>query len=289
MDLGVPRGGAADPLALAAMGELVGAAAPPSVEMTLVGATFAVRQDCLIGVTGADFGAVIAEEDRQLRPGTTTLVRAGTTVRFGTALDGARAYLSLASGIDIPTVLGSASTCLAGQFGGMDGRALRRGDLLLARARDATAIGTKLQGRASGVVDGDGPRTLRVVAGPHSSIVGSSVLEALLSTELEISSRSDRVGVRLDGFPDAVDGAERGELVSLPMVWGAVQLPPGGQPICLLPDHQTVGGYAVPLVVIAADRPVLGQLRPLDRITFRKVSIDQARRLGFPGVVAVRS
>lgn len=280
MHLGVPRGGAADPAALRQMGHLVDASDPPSVEMTLLGATFAVRETCLVAVTGSDFDASIVEEDRPLLPGTATVVRAGTTLRFGQQVNGARAYLSLNGGIDVPRVLGSASTCLAGRFGGIEGRPLRAGDLLRPARRGALEVNESMvPGRPWGIVEGDGPRLLRVVLGPHAGLLGGRVVEALLTSELEVSHRSDRVGVRLDDLGDSGGIPADNDLVSLPVVWGALQLPPGGQPICLLPDHQTVGGYPVPLVVASADRPMLGQLRALDRVRFQRISLEEARQL----------
>ncbi|MBA3851006.1 MAG: biotin-dependent carboxyltransferase family protein [Chloroflexi bacterium] len=280
--LGVPPGGACDMTAWRALEALVGGAA--TVEMTLLGATFAVRETCVIGVTGADFQGQVVEEGRPVRPGTTVLVHTGTTLRFGGGLDGARAYLSLAGGIDVPEVLGSRSTCLAGGFGGIDGRPLRVGDVL--RAIDPGRLdlaGREHRGPVSGALPAPGVSVLRVVLGPHISHVGSPVLDALLGTEWRVDPRSDRMGLRLEGvrIPEAgpMAGRETGELLSLPMVQGAVQLPPGGAPMVLLADHQTVGGYPVPLVVASVDLPRLAQLRPADRLRFEGITHDDAFRL----------
>ncbi|CAN5751171.1 biotin-dependent carboxyltransferase family protein [soil metagenome] len=277
-DLGVPPGGACDTTAWRALSELVGGSA--TVEMTLTGATFAVRETCVIGLTGADFGGEVPEESRPVRPGTTALVRAGTTLRFGAGLDGARAYLSLAGGIDVPEVLGSRATCLAGGFGGLDGRTLRPGDILRGiHPGRLDVAGGRWPGPISGALPEPGVSVVRAVLGPHVSLVGSPPLDALLDTDWTVDPRSDRMGLRLEGssfeqMPPA--GRESGELVSLPMVTGAVQVLPGAAPIVLLADHQTVGGYPVPLVVASVDLPRLAQLRPGDRLRFEGTTHDDA-------------
>lgn len=275
--LGVPRGGACDRTALSALQLLVEGSA--AVEMTLLGATFAVRETCVIGLAGADFGGEFVEEGRPVRPGTTVLAREGVTLRFGATLDGARAYLSLAGGIDVPEVLGSRSTCLAGGFGGLDGRSLREGDILRALAPERLDLaGRRWPGTASGALPEPDVSPVRVVLGPHVSDIAPRALDGLLGTVWTVDPRSDRMGLRLDGAP--ISGVAAGELLSLPMVEGAVQLPPSGTPIVLLADHQTVGGYPVPLVVTSVDLPRLAQLRPGDRVRFEGVTLDEAFRLG---------
>ncbi|MEO7118898.1 MAG: hypothetical protein ABIZ34_08000, partial [Candidatus Limnocylindrales bacterium] len=133
-DQGVPRGGACDPLALHVLEALLGGEPGTTavLEMSLLGPELAVRETCLIGLAGADLGGEVVEERRRLRPGSATLVEAGTTLRFPEAHDGCRAYLGLAGGIEVPLMLGSRSTCLVGRFGGIDGegRPVRAGDLL---------------------------------------------------------------------------------------------------------------------------------------------------------------
>ncbi len=279
-DLGVPRGGACDPLALAVMRELVDCREPSTValEMTLVGPELVARETCLVGLTGADLGCQLLPEGRAVPPGTTFVVHPGTTLRFGEARDGARGYLSLAGGISCERVLGSASTCLVGGFGGFGGRRLATGDVLRpVRPRLMERDGSLWPGRISGVVGGDAPRVVRVVPGPHAEALAADAGALLGSTDWQVSPSSDRMGLRLDGPPiPMVDG---GELLSLGMVWGAIQMPPGGQPIVLLADHQTVGGYPVIAVAITVDRPILGQLRAGDRVRFRAVTLDEARRL----------
>jgi biotin-dependent carboxylase-like uncharacterized protein len=280
--LGVRRAGAADELAMAAANLLVGQPeGAPVVELTLLGGTFAVRADCLIGLAGADMDARVPEEGRTLRPGRSHRLRAGTTLELGGALDGARTYLALAGGIGAQAVLGSCSTDPVAGFGGLDGRPLRAGDVITTPTRPGLARRTVPERdwpadlASSGVGTGDGPREVAIVAGPHLALLGWVVGRALAERAWVVSPRSDRAGLRLDGEP--LPAVAPGDLVSLPMLPGAIQLPPAGLPIVLMPDAPTVGGYAVPAVVTAADRPTLGQLRPGDSLSFRWVDAESAR------------
>ncbi|MEJ7802929.1 MAG: biotin-dependent carboxyltransferase family protein [Candidatus Limnocylindria bacterium] len=289
--LGVSPGGACDRTALRALERLVNGRGV--VEMTLLGATFAVREPCVVGLTGADFGGQIVEEGRLLRSGTTALLHRGTTMRFDAAIDGARAYLALAGGIDVPEIFGSRSTCLAGGFGGVEGRPLRPGDIVRAvHPGRLDLAGRWWPGAVSGELPEPDVTPIRVVLGPHVAHVGSRALDVLLGTEWWVDPRSDRMGLRLEGVPSLAAvpeaGGESGELLSLPMVQGAVQLPPGEAPIVLLADHQTVGGYPVPLVVASVDLPRLSQLRPGDVLRFEGITLDEAFRLSTAELRAVR-
>ncbi len=277
--LGVPRSGACDPLASAAANLLLGndpeAAA---LEISLLGPELAVLESCVVGVAGADFEAIVLDSGRRVSPGSSTCLEAGDSVRFGAAVDGARGYVALPGGIDVPRVLGSASTAPVGGFGGVDGRPLAAGDRLAARADTEVARSERRwagPGPSSGVVPGDQPRTVRVLAGPNADAVGPDTFERLISATWEVGPQSDRMGVCLDGLPLGTAGAP--DLVSSGMAWGAVQLPPGGLPIVLLADGPTVGGYPVVAVVASVDRPVLGQLRAGDRVRLVAVTLDEAR------------
>jgi len=277
--LGVPPGGAADPWSLAVANLLIGNdPAAAALEMTLVGATLLARRSMVIGLAGADLGGRVVRGDagvgRRLAPGRSHRIQAGETVAFpGDATDrGARAYLALPDGIDVPAILGSRSTCLAAGFGGLDGRTLRSGDLLRA-TKDDSAVGA--QERPERIWPAEtpwdvtnGPTILRVLPGPALG------LDALVGVAWRVGAESDRVGVRLDGEP-LQDGIG-GEVVSHGVTWGAIQVPPDGRPIVLGPDHQTTGGYPILGVVIFADRPVLGQLRPGEEVHLQAVDRDEA-------------
>jgi biotin-dependent carboxylase-like uncharacterized protein len=271
--LGVPRGGAADPDGLAVANLIIGnEAIAAALEITMTGPELLVRESCVIGLGGAELGASVEREGvaRATRTGASHRLRPGDIVRFAGADGGSgiRGYLALPGGIDVPEILGSAATCLPGGFGGMQGRAVRAGDVIVGRRRDLEVDDAiwpvTLRRRAS-------QEPVRVVSGPHGT---EAELDALCSGAWTVSPTSSRAGVRLTGRSIEGGGSR---LTSLPMTWGAIQLPPGGEPIVLLVDAPTIGGYPVIAIVASVDRGVVGQLGAGDGVAFTVVSHEEAR------------
>jgi biotin-dependent carboxylase-like uncharacterized protein len=253
--LGISASGAADALSLRAGNLLAcnpeGAAA---LEMTLAGGTFEFESGAVVALAGAEF-------DVSVPMWRTVEIAAGGQIRCGRAKAGARCYLCVRGGIDVPPVLGSASTHLLTGLGGFEGRALKRGDVL--------KIGAG-RGRASqrGL---DAPLmnpTLRVTWGPGA--------EELCRAAWQVREESDRMGLRLRG-----PALERhtGHMLTEGVPLGAVQVPPDGQPIILFVEHQTTGGYPRIANVISADFHTLGQLRPRAEVRFELVPMDTALAL----------
>lgn len=271
---GVPHAGACDRWGLAVANGLLGnEAGAAGLEMTLVGPVLRARRACAIALGGADLGAVVERTGVRLAPGTTHTLRAGDILRFPGGTHGMRGYLALPGGIDVPPVLGSRSTYVPARLGGIDGRPLETGDVLAETLATHEEIGRRVWPDRASLEPGRDP-VLRVVAGPDAGDL-PDVLEALLRVRWVIDHGSDRTGVRL--LPgDEVTIPPTGQLISRPVTWGAIQVPPSGAPIILQADHQTVGGYAVAAVVITADLPVLAQLRPGDTVAFRRVSAADA-------------
>jgi biotin-dependent carboxylase-like uncharacterized protein len=273
--IGVPRGGACDAWSLSVANLLAGnrpdAAA---LEMTLVGGTFRATAPLRIGLAGADLSGHVRETGALLKPGWSHVLAAGSTIVFPGIPDaaaGARAYLALAGGIDVPTVLGSRSTALAAAFGGLDGRALRIGDIVGSTAppgdsRVASPSVAELIWPDAEVDDPGHP--IRIVAGPANGTAD------LVASSWRVAAGSDRVGLRLEGPPITI--ASESDLPSIGVVPGAIQIPAGGDPIALLADAQTTGGYPVAAVAIAADMRRLAQLRPGADVRFVEVSIREA-------------
>jgi antagonist of KipI len=286
--LGVPVSGACDPLGLAVANLLLGnPPVAPALEMTLAGPTLRAVEDCVVAFAGADFEA--QHDGTPVRPGASRLLRAGAILRFGPARRGSRGYLALTGGISLPLVLGSASTYLPARLGGIEGRALRAGDRLVPGLRgDLSGAGRSWPSGSSGPQVAS--RRLRLLPGPHPEAFADGAFEALLASEWTVHARSDRTGLRLarplqgpggtaGQRPAALtSGGLAGEMVSQPMTWGAVQVPPDGEPILLQADHQTIGGYPVLAVVIRADRTVLGQLAPGERVRLVPATIGDAQR-----------
>ena len=279
--IGIPPSGACDPLARAAANLLLGNDPDaPVLEMTLLGAELRVLAPCLIALTGAEMDAVVPEDGRRIRPGTTHRLRAGSTLVLGAARSGARAYLALAGGIDVPRILGSASTAPSGGIGGIAGRPVAAGDLLRPADPDRLDPAGRAwpgPGPASGVAPHAGPRTIHLLEGPHAAELPRAAIRLLYASAWTVTPRSDRAGLRLAG--PVLPPAEAPEPVSFGMTWGALEVPAGGAPILLLADHPTVGGYRVPAVAISADRPALGQLQAGDEVRFARVDGETAARL----------
>lgn len=255
--LGISVGGAADPVSYRVGNLLVGNwRGEAAIEMTLKGGAFRFTTDAVFALTGADFGATL---DDVAVPGWRTLrARAGQRLRLGATRGGARAYLCARGGIDVPEILGSRSAHLAS---GLGGRALAAGDRLPlgeAAAWETTLVATDpLEGE-------EGP--IRVIAGP--------AWDRLPSGALTVTERSNRSGLRLaGGAATPFDGKEP---VSEGVVWGTIQLPASGEPIVLMNEQATTGGYPVAAVVIRADLARLGRLKPRDRISFAAVTIPEA-------------
>ena len=260
---GISASGAADPLALRAGNLLVGNAEnAPALEMTLTGGEFAFEGPAIVALTGADFGASIPTwEPVEIRP--------GETLRLGPARQGARCYLAVRGGLDVPLIMGSASVHV---MTGVGGRAQRKGDVL--------AIGNAAVRRprrpARGAPAHDGAACLRATAGPQARWFG----EEIYTAGYRVSETSNRMGIRLQGpaLPPLIAPAG-GHMITEGVPLGAVQAPPGGQPIILFVEHQTTGGYPKPANVISADFWRLGQLRPRDHVRFERVTMEGALAL----------
>jgi antagonist of KipI len=256
---GVSAAGAADPLALRLGNRLVGNAEnAAALEMTLAGGGFEFESGAVIALTGSDFGA-------DLPMWSAVEVKPGQTVRCGPSRSGARCYLCVRGGIGVAKVMGSASTHLPT---GVGGRALRPGDVLpigeeaVRRPHTSRAVPPPVAPEAP----------LRVTDGPQASRFGGELYRGVYT----VSEESDRMGLRLCG--DAIP-SPAGHMLTEGVALGAIQVPPGGQPIILFVDHQTTGGYPKPANVISADFPRLGQLRPRGRVTFERVTIERALEL----------
>ena len=256
---GISASGAADPVALRAANLLVGNAEnAAALEMTLTGAEIAFEAPAVVALAGADFNASIP----MWQP---VELRAGEIVRCPAARDGARCYLAVRGGLDVPLVMGSASVHA---MTGVGGRPLRRGDTLAI----GDAAVRKPRRPAAGVPARGAPECLRTTAGPQADAFG----EDLYRPAYVVSEESNRMGVRLKGPPLA---SLSGQMITEGVALGAVQIPPGGQPIVLFVEHQTTGGYPKPANVISADFWRLGQLRPRDEVRFERATMEGALAL----------
>jgi antagonist of KipI len=256
---GISASGAADPLALRAGNLLVGNDEnAPALEMTLTGGEFAFEGPAVIALTGADFASSLP----MWQP---VEIRHGETVRLGAARNGARCYLAVRGGLDVPLAMGSASVHV---MTGVGGRPLRRGDVLPIGAREVR----RPRKPAQGVPACQAVACLRATAGPQADWFGDE-LDLLYGAGYRVSEESNRLGIRLQGPALLSPG---GHMITEGVALGAVQAPPAGQPIILFVEHQTTGGYPKPANVISADFWRLGQLRPRDEVRFERITMEGA-------------
>ena len=241
------------------------------LEVTLVGPEIEFRQPARFAVAGATFPLQL--DGASIPSDAPALAAAGQRLTFGPRGRGARAYLAVAGGVTVPAVLGSRATHLGSRTGGLEGRALRAGDVLPLGAAPRLAPGSRRVRAPLALPDG-GAR-VRVVLGPHDAHFEPGVVGAFLTTRYFVTPQSDRMGYRLRGAP--LPRRTAGHLLSMATPFGAVQIPPRGEPIVLMADRQTAGGYPRMGTVISADLPLVGQLAPGDWIEFE--ACDQATAL----------
>ena len=271
---GVPPGGAMDRFAHAAANLLVGnERGAATVECTLRGPRVVATNACLVAVTGGDFDVRLNGLSVPMWTG--LWLAEGDELNVGMRRSGARAYVAVAGGVAGDRWLGSLSTNLMARRGGMDGRALVAGDVI--RAAYPPPAPPAAGRRIAPVLRPDyADHVLRVVAGPHFDRLIAVSTTAFSDLPFTVTPDSDRMGYRLSGPRLEARGEE---LLSFGLVAGAVQLPPGGNPILLMADYQTAGGYPVIAVVAGASMPVAAQLIPGDEIRFALIDLAEALEL----------
>ena len=274
--LGVSACGAADPVALAAGNWLVGNGADAAaLEVTLVGGTLAFPTGAVIALTGSDFSPVV--DERPVPMWLSVEVRPGQTLTLGPTRSGARCTVCVRGGIAVEPLLGSRSTHLTSALGGLDGRALRRGDVLAVGPASAAPGPRRYDLEAAARLQAR--HELRAVPGAQWDWFSAQARAALVAAPYRVREDSSRMGLRLAGA--ALAAREHGTMITEGVTLGALQVPGDGQPILSFVEHQTTGGYPQIACVIAADLHRAGQLRPRDMVRFKLVTLaeaDAARR-----------
>jgi antagonist of KipI len=270
---GVTPGGAMDAFALRVANLLVGNAGnAAALEFTLTGPRLKFSGDALVALCGGEFGNL--PDWRLVR------VRAGGEISLEKCRAGCRGYLAISGGFDVPPVLGGCGTDLRGGFGGHEGRALRAGDVLKVKRGRLEAHTLRPDAALHHFIAPEirppysRSPTVRVVRGVEAGEFSNYFFKQAFTIE----PASDRMGLRLAG-PPLARRAGGGELVSSPVAPGTIQVPPDGQPIVLMADAQTLGGYPKIAHVISVDLPLLAQLRPGDTVGFMEVALEEAHRL----------
>jgi antagonist of KipI len=268
---GVPPSGALDNYAFRIGNLLVGnQETAASLEITLFGCQLRVLQDTTVAVTGADLGATL--NGNPISMWESIPVRRGDIISFPLPKSGCRAYLALTGGINVHLVMSSAATYTRASIGGLEGRALRKGDILQTgkpvpapkRARVPSEYIPLYQQQIE----------LRVILGPQDNCFTEDGIRTFLQSEYTVSTQADRMGFRLVG--PKIQHRETADIISDGIPLGAVQVPGDGLPIILLADRQTTGGYTKIATAISVDISKLAQAKPDYKVRFRQVSEDEA-------------
>ncbi|MFC3608235.1 urea carboxylase [Stutzerimonas tarimensis] len=283
--VGVPPSGPMDNRALRLGNALLGNPADAAgLEITMSGPTLRFNTDAVVAVTGAELPLKLDDVEQPMC--TALLVKAGSILTIGTLFGaGARSYLCVRGGIQVPNYLGSKSTFTLGQFGGHAGRALRAGDVLHLAPLTDDSTGASLPAERCSELPA--VRTLRVIYGPHGApeYFTEGYIETFFATDWEVHFNSSRTGVRLIGpKPEWVreSGGEAGlhpsNIHDNPYAIGAVDFT-GDMPVILGPDGPSLGGFVCPVTIIEADLWQLGQLKAGDKVRFVPVDVATARML----------
>ena len=288
---GVPASGAMDARALRIANRLVGNDDNAAgLEVTLVGPQLQFHADTLIAICGGDWHVTIG--NRRFPMNRPAWIASGSRLDLGHAVAGCRTYVAIAGGIDVAPVLGSRATYLRSGFGGMKGRALKKGDRLAMHTgahaqfpglRSAPAFTDHgfAAPKWSVRVDADRltlrPQRIRFLPGRHWKQLAETVRNAFLGEIFRVGTASDRMGYRLEGA--RMEPHNYGNIASEAVAFGTIQLPPDGSPIILMADRQTVGGYPRVGEVASVDLPLLAQLKPGDTLRFEEITLSDAHRL----------
>ena len=281
--LGIPPSGALDQYALAAANHLVGnPAGAAALECTLLGPELGFAQDALVAVCGAHMTAHV--DGVPMHADTAFAVRAGQVLRFDFPTAGARAYLAVAGGIDVPLVLGSRSTYALGTLGGFAGRRLLAGDQLpVGIASGNSHAGASLPMALRQSLGGE--IILRMVPGLYYHRLSETAAQSFFAETWTVGSEADRIGYRFKGasalsFAPREQpfgaGSDPSNIVDSCYPIGSIQVPAGLEPIVLHRDAVSGGGYAMIGTVISADLDLIGQMQPNQKARFVEVTLEEA-------------
>ncbi|QWH61504.1 biotin-dependent carboxyltransferase [Bacillus mycoides] len=285
---GVPVGGAMDKGALRMINMLVGNEENEAgLEITIMGPKLLIKKTTLLAIGGADMEPLLNGERIPLW--SPILAEEGSMLCLGKAKSGCRAYVTFAGGINIDRTMGSKSTYIRAALGGIEGRMLKKGDYFqigtgaevasrfIQNLQEEKRIKTKWAICNNALPKYKKHPILRVITDFEYDQFTEESIKSFFSKEYKVSNYADRMGYRLDG--DVLNRVEEIEILSSPVTFGTIQVPNGGQPIILMADRQTTGGYPRIGNVISVDLPLLAQLKPGDYVTFEKITMEEAAQL----------
>jgi biotin-dependent carboxylase-like uncharacterized protein len=268
---GVPVSGAMDTFSMVVANALVGNdAGCACLETTLIGPELQALTEIQIAICGGNCAPLI--NGHHVSMWRTLNICEGDNLSFGSMESGCRAYVAVRGGIDSPLLLGSRSTYVRGGFGGIDGRQLKTGDIIKSLRVPALDAEYSLPEELTPRFPHD--LLVQVIQGPQAGTFTDEGAETLLSGSYKVTSDADRMGYRLEGPP--IEHKDKADIVSDALLPGAVQVPGNKQPIIIMKDAQTTGGYPKVAVVATFDLDVLGQAKPTDRVQFSKTTVKRA-------------
>ncbi|MDR1018417.1 MAG: biotin-dependent carboxyltransferase family protein [Lachnospiraceae bacterium] len=276
-DSGIGTSGVMDMEAYKAANYLVGNQKDEAViEMTFMGMTIEFLDDTIFSLTGGEMDGNLDNEVVSMNKA--IFANKGETLTLSMVKSGCRTYIGFAGGIDVPVVMGSRSTNVKCNLGGLEGRALKANDeVKIGEIQDLRSYFDTIKDRQ--VEERTFPKeiTLRVIEGPQIDMFTKRGIETLYNSTYEVSDQSDRMGYRLSGEPiETISGSD---IVSDGISLGAIQVPANGKPIILLADRQTTGGYAKIAGVCSFDIPALAQATPGIKLHFKKISLEEAQKI----------
>lgn len=285
-EVGVPTSGPLDCVSFRLSNALVGNLRnTPALEMLIQGPTCEVLADSIrVALVGCGASMEVRSGDPATIPcGQSVRFSRGDVFRIGPLGDSVCAYLAIEGGLDVPTVLGSASTYVRGAIGGFQGRRLQKDDIVPVRLAAVEKRGERALRQP---LDLGFDQPVRVVLGPQADYFTDDAVRTFLSSEYVVSTQADRMGFRLNGT--ALAHAKGYNIVSDGLVPGSIQVPGSGRPIIMMVDNQTTGGYPKIATVISADIPVVGRRRPGRPIRFVTVEVRKAELLRREQEAAIR-
>ena len=270
---GVSVSGVMDPRSAGIANILAGTPQGEAVlECTMMGPQIQFDQANCIAIAGGDLGPTL--DGKPIPSYQAVSVKAGQVLRFTAPKTGCRAFLAFAGGLDIPETMGSRSTYMKAKIGGFQGRKLEKGDQIGFRS-PVERLKNMEQRRLTPEFKPQPIYPLRVVMGPQDEAFSDEGIRTFLSGTYTVTKEFDRMGCRLEG--EVIAHRESGDIISDGIAFGAIQVPSAGQPIIMLADRQTTGGYTKIANVITADFRYLAQLKAGDKVRFVKVSVEFAQ------------
>lgn len=274
-EFGVPPSGAIDRFSLRVGNLLVGnEEGEAGLETTILGLKLRALRRICIAITGGDLSPHLNNRD-PLEMWKAHLLSEGDLIGFKGLRSGCRAYIAIGGGIDVPQIMGSKATCLSAKFGGLEGRALRKGDILFAKENEGSLAGCDFRFPPEWVPRFEKEAVLRVILGPQDDHFTESGLQTFRSSSYRVTPNSDRMGIRLDGPKIERRPEVEDSIISESLIPGNIQVPGDGRPLVILNESIT-GGYAKIGTIISSDLPKAAQLKPGDRVNFKVVPVEEA-------------